>query len=199
MTAAHSEDSSAQDDGLLTIEDLERFFPEDGKRRELVDGVLLVSPSPTNAHQLIAALLTSVLHESRPAELVATQGVDIRMGKRRSFIPDVLVITADAAQHRRRMYEPHEVMLAVEIVSEGSQAIDRVLKPNLYAEVGIPYYWRIEIEHEKKIIVHTYRLAPGGEAYRESGTFEDRIKFPRPGRSTSRSPASNRRSSRARA
>jgi len=35
-----------------TITDLERF-PEDGNRYELLDGVLIVTPSPSNAHQIV--------------------------------------------------------------------------------------------------------------------------------------------------
>src|SRR5256885_1296602 len=35
-----------------TIADLERF-PDDGNRYELLDGVLIVTPSPSNAHQVI--------------------------------------------------------------------------------------------------------------------------------------------------
>ena len=36
-----------------TVDDLEQF-PEDGNRYELLDGMLLVTPAPTNAHQIIA-------------------------------------------------------------------------------------------------------------------------------------------------
>ena len=39
--------------GTLTYEDL-LAFPDDGLRRELVDGVLFVSPSPNVRHQRIA-------------------------------------------------------------------------------------------------------------------------------------------------
>jgi Uma2 family endonuclease len=36
------------------------------------------------------------------------------------------------------------VVLAVEVVSPGSRAMDRFTKPGLYAGAGIPYYWRVE-------------------------------------------------------
>jgi hypothetical protein len=36
-----------------TLADLERF-PNDGSRYELLDGVLLVTPAPSCAHQIIA-------------------------------------------------------------------------------------------------------------------------------------------------
>ena len=51
MTAALSDFPPA--DGWTT-DDL-AASPDDGPRRELLDGVLLVSPGPTHMHQLMAA------------------------------------------------------------------------------------------------------------------------------------------------
>ena len=38
-----------------TTDDLDQL-PDDGRRREIIDGALIVSPSPTNIHQVIAGL-----------------------------------------------------------------------------------------------------------------------------------------------
>lgn len=143
--------------GGWTTDDLDRL-PDDGHRRELLDGVLLMSPSPTRLHQSIAGLLMVALNESCPADYDVTQGVEVRISRKRSFIPDVLVTDLEAAARNPSHYQPHEVLLAVEIVSEGSRSIDRVLKPALYAEADIPYFWRIETEHG--IVVHAYKLDP---------------------------------------
>ena len=40
----------------FTVDDLETF-PDDGNRYELLDGVLLVTPAPGNAHQVVASRL----------------------------------------------------------------------------------------------------------------------------------------------
>src|ERR1051326_8463733 len=40
----------------FTIADLERF-PNDGNRYELLDGMLLVTPAPSRAHQIIVSRL----------------------------------------------------------------------------------------------------------------------------------------------
>ena len=174
MTAAMSEFPPA---GGWTTDDLEDL-PEDGHRRELLDGVLLVSPSPTDIHQIIAMRLGVALEDSCPTELQVTQGVEVRISARRSFIPDVLVATDDAARRRTRVYQPHEVALAVEIVSPTSLSMDRVTKPALYAGAGIPFYWRIETDGG--IRVHAYKIDPEIEIYRPVGIFETEIDVTEP-------------------
>lgn len=174
MTAALSDFPPA--DGWTT-DDLDAL-PEDGLRRELLDGVLLVSPSPTDIHQIIAARLMVALEQTCPDDLQVTQAVEVRISTRRSFIPDVLVATDEAARRRSRYYAPQEVMLAVEIVSPTSQSMDRVMKPALYAKAGIPFYWLVEIEGG--LTVHTYKLEFEDEVYQPSGIFTDAIKIDQP-------------------
>lgn len=111
--------------GGWTAEDLDAM-PEDGRRRELLDGVLVMSATRTAAYQTTAGQLMAALYESCPDGYDVTQAVEIRFGPRRVFIPDVLVTTAAAAKRRTHWYHPHEVVLAVEIVSPTSQAMDRI-------------------------------------------------------------------------
>ena len=47
----------------FTIDDLDRF-PDDGNRYELLDGVLIVTPAPNAAHQIIAGRLQTRLSET---------------------------------------------------------------------------------------------------------------------------------------
>ncbi|MEW2440612.1 Uma2 family endonuclease [Micromonospora marina] len=145
------------------------LLPEDGHRRELLDGVLLMSLRG-RTHQSIAALLMVALDEDCPDGYDVTQGVEVRIDRARSFIPDVLVTTATAAAREPSRYEPHEVVLAVEIVSPSTRSIDRVLKPALYAQAGIPFHWRIEIEDEG-IVVYTYKIDPAHGVYTETGRW----------------------------
>ncbi|MGA5301205.1 Uma2 family endonuclease [Nucisporomicrobium flavum] len=174
MTAALSDHPPS--DGWTT-DDLDAL-PDDGFRRELLDGVLLVSPSPTNVHQILAARLVVALEESCPGDLEVTQANEVRISARRSFIPDVLVTTDEAARRGTGKYSPEEVVLAVEIVSPTSQSMDRVMKPALYAKAGIPHYWLVETQGG--LVVQTYRLDPEDEVYHPSGTFTDVIEIAEP-------------------
>ncbi|WP_433264451.1 Uma2 family endonuclease [Micromonospora vinacea] len=165
MTAALQSDYPPERE--WTTDDLDAL-PEDGRRRELLDGVLLMSPSPRK-HQIIAGLLMAELHTDCPDDYDVTQGVAVRINRTRSFIPDVLVTTSVAAAREPSKYEPHEVVLAIEIVSPSTRSIDRVLKPALYAQAGIPFYWRIETEVALEVV--TYRIDAVNEVYTETGRW----------------------------
>jgi Uma2 family endonuclease len=174
MTAALSDVPPS--DGWTT-DDLDAL-PEDGVRRELLDGVLLVSPSPSSVHQVLAMRLGVTLEQTCPEHLFVSQANDVQLSPRRLFIPDVLVTTFEAAKRGSGKFAAAEVVLAVEIVSPRSQSMGRVMKPSLYAKAGIPLYWMIEIEGA--ITVHTYELELEDEVYQPSGTFTDTITVDEP-------------------
>src|ERR1044072_8348809 len=75
MTAALSDWPPA---GGWTPDDLDDL-PEYGVRRELLDGVLLVSPSPSAVHQIIAMRLGVALEQSCPREYLVTQGLAVEI------------------------------------------------------------------------------------------------------------------------
>ncbi|GAA3911301.1 Uma2 family endonuclease [Actinoplanes auranticolor] len=160
-----------------TVDDL-HALPDDGVRRELIDGALHVSPSRTSVHQVIAMRLGVALERTCPDDLFVSQANDVELSPRRMFIPDVLVTTFEAARRRAGSFMADEVVLAVEIVSPGSQSVDRVLKPALYAKAGIPHFWLIETDGG--IRVQTYRLNREAEAYEPSDTFTDVISVESP-------------------
>ncbi len=58
-------------------------------------------------------------------------------------IPDVVVTTGPVPDDTVWL-APEMVALGVEIVSKGSERMDRWLKPVEYAEAGIVLFWRIE-------------------------------------------------------
>ncbi len=150
--------------GGWTVDDLEA--PESHHRFELTDGALSVSPSPSSLHQTVAARLLVQLEDVAPEPYVVTQAVEIRFGRQLSRIPDLLVIRSD--DPGRHWFAPAEVVVAVEIESPGSHIEDRATKPALYAQYGIPHYWRIELD---PVLVTTYEVGQG-DSYRVAGTGE---------------------------
>jgi len=72
-----------------TVDDLANF-PDDGNRYELLDGVLLVTPAPNTAHQIIAnriqSRLTAAVQWTRAAYVVGP-GVVVRLPNTGSSSP----------------------------------------------------------------------------------------------------------------
>ena len=151
--------------GGWSVEHLDAL-PESHVRYELTDGALTVSPSPSSVHQSVALRLGALLDGAAPDGLAVTQAVDIRFGPRLTRVPDLLVVRSD--DPTRHWFAPSEVLLAVEIESPGSHVEDRVTKPALYAQFGIPHYWRLELDPPRIVVSEPgpgggYRVASEGD------------------------------------
>lgn len=119
-------------------------LPAELRRLQLLDGELLMSPSPSSWHQQMSSRLWLALHLARLPGLAVIEAVNVRVGPGRILIPDVVVVNALAGADRL-VWDAADVLLALEIVSRGSVAADRAVKPRLYAEAGIPTYVRVEL------------------------------------------------------
>jgi Uma2 family endonuclease len=124
-----------------TVDDL-AALPDDGFRYELVDGVLLVSAAPVPAHQRAARGIFVLLHDTAPDDVeVFFAPLDFQPTRRRSLEPDVLVVrTVDVGE--KNITEP--LLLAVEVLSPGTRAVDLTLKRHVYEESGVPSYWLVD-------------------------------------------------------
>lgn len=127
----------ARVDGPWTVGMLESL-PDDGLRYEIVDGTLLVSPSPRPRHQAMLTGVVRLLLAACPAHLqVFFAPLDWQPEEHTSLEPDALVIRRD------RVYETSigDPELVVEVISPSSRRIDRTLKFDRYAAGGIAQYW----------------------------------------------------------
>ncbi len=146
-----------------TFEDLRRL-PDDGRRYEIIDGSLHVSPAPTPRHQRAARRLGQVLDEAAPADLEAVEAVGVDCG-RSVLQPDVIVARVAAFALDAVTFVPADVLLAVEVVSPSSVRMDRLVKPSVLAQAGVPAYWRVELDEPGAPLVAVYTLH--GDVYRE--------------------------------
>ena len=181
MTAALSEGRPV--DGW-TVDDLSAL-PDDGVRRELIDGALHVSPSPTSIHQVIACTRV-VLDQTCPENLFVSQSNDVELSARRLFIPDVLVTTFEAARRRTGSFAgggggagggDRVAGLAERGPGAQAGALREGRHPLLLADRDRRRHHRAHVPA---------RRGPG--VYEPSGTFTDMIRTDGRGRSRSRSP-----------
>lgn len=151
-------------DHRWTVADLART-PDDGLRYELVDGVLLVSPAPTNRHQVVVGELYLVLRAACTSDVrVMLAPTDYQPTDRRSLQPDLLVARrADVGD------EPigAPLLLAVEVLSPSTRSVDLLLKRGVYAESGVAAYWLVDPAVPS---VRALRLVDG--AYVDAGLAE---------------------------
>ena len=126
----------------LTYEDLQAF-PDDGYRRELLHGQLIVSPSPTGLHQRVVINLGYRLKEACPAHLeVLPAPYDWRIGSDTALEPDLMVIRrSDFAPDGPLVATP---LLVVEVLSPSTRDTDLGSKRLAYADAGCPAYWIVD-------------------------------------------------------
>jgi Uma2 family endonuclease len=146
MTIAEAWPTSGR---LFTVDDLERM-PDDGRRYELVDGVLMVSPAPTVPHQVVQLQLGIVLQASCPADLGVVPGPGVRMSDDTELIPDLVVVDKDQLTARRVTRAP---LLAVEIQSSSTALFDLNTKKAVYERFSIGSYWIVVPEADQPELI----------------------------------------------
>jgi Uma2 family endonuclease len=121
----------------FTVADLETM-PDDGRRYELIDGELLVSPAPGWSHQEAAHTLYLTLRAACPRDLrVLTAPFAVQIDNFNELQPDVLVASfTDLTE----VNLPRPPLLAVEIISPSSGLRDRSLKKAVYERMAVPSF-----------------------------------------------------------
>jgi Uma2 family endonuclease len=149
-------------DHLLTLSEWEAL-PEDSMHRiELVEGVLLVAPRPASVHQMALFELGRAIAEQLPADLIVLLDVEILIDAvlpPTVRVPDLVVVARLTARANVARFKPADVLLAVEVISPGSQRTDRVTKAAEYAEAEIPHYWIVDLD--PSISLTALRLVDG--------------------------------------
>jgi Uma2 family endonuclease len=158
----------------FTADDLDRL-PGLPPHTELIDGSLVFVSPQTAFHLLTMGLLETGLRRCAPDTVRVRREMTVTLDDRQRPEPDVLVIDADAARGLdQTTYQAADVILAVEVVSPDSERRDRERKPQLYAQAGIPHFWRVE-NVAGRPAVYVYELDPATHAYALTGIHHDRL------------------------
>jgi Uma2 family endonuclease len=145
----------------FTVADLEEM-PDDGRRYELIDGELLVSPAPGWPHQEMVQATYRTLYAACPRDLrVIIAPFAVRADVFNELQPDVLVARYVDLSERALTRAP---LLAVEVISPTSRLRDANLKRAAYARLGVPSFWLADPNLEKPCVT-AFEL--DGDDYRE--------------------------------
>ncbi len=124
---------------------------------------------PAPEHQLALSEIMAQLQASLPSRLCVLHDVDI----------DLQIVPA----HRRRaeggVLRASELVVAIELVSVGSERTDHVIKRGEYADAGVPHYWIVEIDDRPALVAHHHAGEFGYvAALPVTGTFTTDEPFP---------------------
>ncbi|MER6977446.1 Uma2 family endonuclease [Streptomyces carpinensis] len=160
----------------ITAEQYDSWSEEQCAGIEIVDGMVVVSPSPSKRHNRLTRILANALDAAAGPEWNADTDFDVRLQdvpltNRR---PDVTVYRADSIDVTPT--RPEHVLLVVEVVSPGSETTDRIVKLEQYARAGIAFYWRVEQSPGTVPLMYTYLLDPASGSYRQGEVFTGTVK-----------------------
>jgi Uma2 family endonuclease len=149
---------------ILTYADYAEI-PNDGKRYELWEGEIQMTPAPATRHQdavgnLYALLRAHVRQHQLGRVFVAP--VDVLLSDVSVVQPDVLFV---ARAHEAIILEPYvqgSPDLVVEVISPWNRRADLDVKRQLYGRYGVPNYWLLDPDAQE-----AHALVLEHEAYRE--------------------------------
>jgi len=126
-----------------------RALPDDRKRYEVIDGGLLVTPSPTGLHQRAVSRLIVLLDPYVNAcglGTVLASPADIELDREGYVQPDVFVTGLLGGREAVAWNSGAPYLLFVEVLSPSTARSDRIIKRRRFQRAGIPEYWIIDLD-----------------------------------------------------
>lgn len=132
----------------------DEFFalPDDGKRYELLDGIVEEMSAPNLKHQRVLGRLHLVL-----ARTLAEEGLgevllapfDVVLSERTAVQPDLLFVANENAGILNERNARGAPDLVIEVLSESTRRKDVLRKRRLYARAGVTWYWIVDPEIDR--------------------------------------------------
>lgn len=157
--------------GHWTYADYQRL-PDDGRRYEIIRGVLYVTNAPNVDHQYTVTALGAkfyVFATEHKLGHVFVAPCEVHLSEESKPVqPDIFFIQQDRLPKRRSPFFAGAPDLIVEVISPGSIRLDRVTKFTEYEQTGVAEYWIVDPQAR---IIEVYVLSNG--EYGLLGTFKD--------------------------
>jgi Uma2 family endonuclease len=134
---------------LLDIEQyhkmLETGILADNQRYELIRGFIykLMPTGPQHIYKV--KKLESLLENCLTSSAVVFTQSPVQFLDDSEPQPDILVVKPPLERYRERLPQIEDVLLIIE-VSDSTLSFDRTTKAELYAEMGIPEYWIVNLK-----------------------------------------------------
>lgn len=154
-----------------------RDLPETTQPMQLIDGKIIVSPSPEIAHQLTSGATYLYLVSIIPNGEILYAPMDVEFDEHNTPQPDLFWIAEGSRciPSKNGKYYVGAPDLIVELLSPGTALQDRRDKFQLYEQHGVREYWIID-PHER--LIEAWSLVD--QKYARIGVFGDEDKFASP-------------------
>lgn len=151
----------------FTYADL-RQMPDDGRRYEVIEGELCVSPAPKTRHQQASMALSILLGRAQEAGFgqALAAPVDVYLDDQNGVEPDLLFILTEHLDIITEDDVRGVPDLVVEILSPSTRARDLGAKLRLYARFGVRVYWVVDPEAETVAV-----FEPSGGGYEQKAVL----------------------------
>ncbi|RLE13973.1 Uma2 family endonuclease [Candidatus Aerophobetes bacterium] len=144
------------------------LLPED-KRYEIIEGELIIVPSPGFTHQSISGNLGFLLRRfirEKKLGIILNAPMDVVLSEENVVQPDILFISKKRASIITEKNIQGAPDLVIEILSPNTKKKDSILKRKLYAKFGVKEFWLVDPE-KKEIEVLTFKK----EGFERTGLY----------------------------
>ena len=155
---------------ILTYDDY-AALPDDGRRYELCEGQLVMTPSPRTRHQVVIGNLHVLMRGhvlGRGLGEVFLSPIDVILSRITVLQPDLVYVESDRLAVVTERAIEGAPTLVVEVLSPSTDARDRGVKQALYARYGVPYSWVVSSETRT---IRALRLGAG--SYEVVGALDE--------------------------
>jgi Uma2 family endonuclease len=146
----------------ITRYDYEQM-PEGPPYFQVIEGELVMSPSPNTFHQHIILNLAVICRrhfETQPVGEVFLAPLDVFLSEINIFQPDLLLISRERLSLLTKQGIEGAPDVVVEILSAGTARYDRSVKRKVYARTGVQELWLVDPETKQ---MQVYRFAENAD------------------------------------
>lgn len=155
----------------FSYEDYKNLPESETKRYELLEGDLIMVPSPGFAHQRISGnieFLLRVFIQEHNLGILLHSPFDVILSEENVVQPDILFVSKNRLNIITEQNIQGSPDLVIEIFSPSTTGRDRTLKRTLYAKYGVKEYWLVDPETKT---IEVLRLAERG--YIRDGLYKE--------------------------
>src|SRR5262249_25014427 len=153
-------------------------MPDDGRRYELHEGQLIMTPAPNTRHQEISANLFLALRrhvDARGLGTVLYAPLDVILSDTTVVQPDIVFIANDRRAAISQRGIEGAPTLVVEILSPSTTRVDREIKRRLYGIHGVPFFWLVDPDTRA---IEVYALEHDAYRLKLSATGSEPVDLP---------------------